>query len=289
MRIGHPAFALILSVLLCTVGYVGALIAMGGVADYKLLPMLIVVVLVVADTLLTRCKFQLLAQQNANVSRKAFPKPDQIFIATIPIVMTYSLVLPAAVSASATFVHSINYHSASLISSGPVAKYVVRGQAIGTMPDMASSIALTNAAIDKMQSLGPRPAHFNVSIEFDASMEYVMLADGMKLLRQIPNIETYGIVSNGIIFDFSLPLMSPPVISFPVWPTDNLEYFTNSRPLDDDIDLVMISRDIPNLGLFSDRLFHKMKDDFIRCGNSTIWTLYVRKTLTTVPCWAMEY
>ncbi|MEM6903672.1 MAG: hypothetical protein AAF556_10595, partial [Pseudomonadota bacterium] len=114
-------------------------------------------------------------------------------------------------------------------------------------------------------------------IKIGDSLEYLMLADGLDLLSTVPNIREYGIISNGRMFDFTAPLMTKPVLSFPVWPTDNLEYMNNGLRFDDDVDLVMISPEVARLSLLNDLMFIKMADEFVACRQSAIWTMYARE------------
>lgn len=273
-RFGRPALQFGFCALLCIAGYFAALTTMGGRPEYKLLPILVVLALVMAEALLRSPA----PERGAGTAREGRPAPKNLLIAAIPLALAYSLVLPAAMSASAALKHAIDSRGAALIPGGPAASYVVLGRAVGGAPDLARSVAITIAAIDDMH------ASEATSIYFDDSMEYVMFADGFALLRQIPGVERYGIISSGRMFDFTAPLQSRPVLSFPVWPTANLEYFTGGAPLGDDVDLVMISRDVPVLGLVRDQLLRKMADDFKPCRKSPLWTLYARKGLPNLPC-----
>ena len=111
-----------------------------------------------------------------------------------------------------------------------------------------------------------------------------MFADGIALLQEKPDFAQYGIISNGRMFDFTMPLGAPPVASFPVWPTTNLDYFTEPSPLFEDVDVVMISVNIPRLGLTNDALIRKMGAEFRLCRQSRIWSLYLRREHPEALC-----
>lgn len=256
--------------ILCGTGYIGALVSMSGTGSYMLLPILVVVSSLLADAY-SESQSSPLERKHAPSEGRA-PTTGTTFVLAVPVILCYSYVIPALFSSAVTFLTAQRYQDASLIPTGPAASYVVIGDAIETIADMQAAVRLTSAAIDKAQG--------TVGSRFNDSEEYVMYADGVRLLTRIPRIEDYGVVSNGRMFDFTPALASRPVLSYPVWPTGNLDYFQSDAPLGADIDLVMISRDVPALGLVGPSLIERMADDFVVCRQTAIWTLYARRQLS---------
>ncbi len=257
---------------LCGAGYLGALVSMAGTGSYMLLPILVVLSTLLADGVLDSYRSVSDGEDHATSGGIAI-------IYALPSALCYSFVLPALFSSAVTLFQSYRYQAASLIETGPAASYVVVGPAIETLADFEASVRKTRVAIDEAQEHGTW---------FYDSHEYVMYADGVRLLSRIRQIEEYGVISNGRMFAFAPAIGSRPVLSYPIWPTPNLDYFSTGGPLGADIDLVMISRDIPQLGLVGPSLIEKMADDFVVCRETDIWTLYARRELSSMKDLACE-
>lgn len=257
------AFRMFCASVLFTAGYLGALISMAGTGSYMLLPMLVVLFALHADAVV-ESKGSPLDQGTANA--------EIALVSALPVLLCYSFVLPAVASSAGTTIQSFRHQSASLISAGPAASYVLIGEPIERKADLAAAVRRTSAEIEAaIMSEGGRVTNAH---------EYIMYADGINLLADIPQIETYGIISNGRMFDFSPAVESEPVLSYPVWPTANLDYFQTNAPLDADIELVMMSRDVTQLDLVGPSLIRRMGDDFVVCKETPIWTLHVRRQLS---------
>jgi hypothetical protein len=259
VRDKHRAVRIGVTLWLCALGYLGSLISMGGTGGYMLLP-----ILVAASVVLTDAS----SEAHRSESDSAPWQAGHALFFTVPSVVSYSFIFPALVSAVVTFADTWRYRHASLILSGPAASYVVKGSGITPVPDIARSVSVARTSIENDISTTWLP--------FDDSIEYVMYADGVALLSSIPAIEEYGVVADGRMFDFSAAIRSRPVLSFPVWPTQDITYFQSTAPLDADIDLVMLSSGAPSLELVGSSLRRRMNDDFVACRKSALWTLYSR-------------
>jgi hypothetical protein len=191
------------------------------------------------------------------------------------IILAYSLILPSVATVAIAISQSFEQRDASLVEHGPLARYVVFDPAESNSA-VATSERLTAATANTLQ-------HVRSGKVSDRD-EYVMLADGMKLLRQVDNVSAFGIISNGRMFDFTAPLQSKVVASYPVWPTLASPELMIDKPLEADVDMVMILDEIPELGLVSGALRTRMGGDFRPCRRSAFWTLFVRRSVTNASC-----
>lgn len=253
---------LIASLLICGAGYSAAMLSTGGSPQHKLLPFLIVAALLL-------CK-ELTRAGAANTSRAR----DAAFNA-IPTILAYLLILPAVATSAIALSQSFKHPIASLVEQGPLARYVVFDP---VKPDRAGPaserLAAATAITLRRVAVG----------EISGREEYVMLADGMALLRKVNNVSAFGIVSNGRMFDFSAPLKARAVKSYPVWPTAASRELMTREPLEADVDMVMMLEDIPQLDLVSGALRARMGQDFRPCLRSAFWTLFVRRGITNTSC-----
>lgn len=256
---------MILPMLILFAGYYAAILTTGGSTDLKILPFLIVIALICA---VLSTKYNL-----ADTYLPNSPKKRKL-VTALPFVMAYFLIVPAVMSATASSVMAFAHKDASLIKAGPARDYVVADEN-SFFNTTVSETALSDIIFGILNGTP------SVRSERD---EYAMFADGIALLQEKPDFAQYGIISNGRMFDFTMPLGAPPVASFPVWPTTNLDYFTEPSPLSEDVDVVMISVDIPRLGLTNDALIRKMGAEFRLCRRSRIWSLYLRREHPEALC-----
>jgi hypothetical protein len=252
-------FIKILAVLILAGGYGATLLTMGGSNDLKVLPMLVVIAL--------------LSSSLSPPQTQTSPGPDDLIIKSLPYALAYLFIVPAVVSAIMANAILVIQNDSRLITAGPARNYTV-------LPWTLSDTSIENT------DFAERTADIiiNTPDQFTERDEYFMFADGIALLQDVPELAGYGIISNGRLFDFTMPLGSPPVASFPVWPTTNLAYFAGTDPLPEDVDAVMISLDVSSRNLLNRQLIDKMGTEFTVCRKSAIWTLYVRDGLPETLC-----
>jgi hypothetical protein len=260
-RTRRKSLPLIASLLVCGAGYSAAMLTTGGNPEHKLLPFLVVAALLLCKALTEA------APADASV------RPW--LISAVPIILAYSLILPSVATFAIAISQSLEQRDASLVEHGPLARYVVFDPAESNSA-VARSERLTAATANTLQ-------HIRSGKVSDRD-EYVMLADGMKLLRQVDNVSAFGIISNGRMFDFTAPLQSKAVASYPVWPTLASPELMTDKPLEPDVDMVMVLDEIPELGLVSGALRTRMGGDFRPCRRSAFWTLFVRRSVTNASC-----
>lgn len=263
VKLGKQSLGTLLTGMWFLLGFTVVLVPMGGDPLYKLIPILLVLSLFFTDL------FQKEKQKSAKWQR---------FIARLlPVTLCYAFVLPASVSAFVTHFRSFQYQNASLTPSTPARDYVVFGTGIAANANLKRSVDLLVSAIETFSDEEKETGNLT------ATVEYIMSADGIHLLQQIPNVQRYSIIPNGRSFEFTAPLMSRPVKDYPVWPTKNLAFFQEQTRLPPSIDIVMISIDLSVLGFVNEELTAMMGSDFQACARSQIWTLYARKT-SNIEC-----
>jgi hypothetical protein len=262
-RSSWSGLPLIGALFVCGLGYSAAMLATGGSAQMKLLPFLTVAALLLGKELTD-------GTPDVQASRA-----DRIAIRSAPLLLGYWIILPATVTASIAFLQAVSLSHASLVSQGPLSRYVVLYPA-KTEAQMTNGTAKERLAAAAELSRKRR--------EVSDRDEYVMLADGVDLLRQVRNISSYGIISNGRMFDFTAPLQSKIVLSYPVWPTVASPELRTTKPLDSDVDLVMMVDDIPGMEMVTAAVKVRMGHDFRPCRKSVFWTLFVRHSLSDKIC-----
>ena len=263
---------LVWSLVLCGTGYVGMLISMGGSEPVlMLLPMVLVATVLVVDLYSRMLPSPVDAR--GGVLDKGALWCEQFNVRGLSLALCYSYVLPAFASAAINFVEAYQFRQASLMNGTPLAHYVVKGTGIYPQPDVAKSMDSTFEAIDKAARVD--------GYRLRDSHAYSIAFDGIALLKNVPGLQEFGVISDGTIFDFPSLLKTPPVLSHPVWLTAGSEYSQTEAPLGEDVDLVMLTRDIPHPGLLTEPLLRRMGNDFVACKQSQIWTLYARRELVT--------
>ncbi len=258
----RDSLPLIASLLICGAGYSAAMLSTGGSPQYKLLPFLVVAALLL-------CK---------SLTAPRVDVPDvkhRALITAVPIVLAYLLIVPAVATSAIALSSAFKNAGASLVEQGPLSEYVVFDPAV---PDHAGSASERLAAATATTIARVRAG------QVSDREEYVMLADGVALLRKFDNVSALGIVSNGRMFDFTAPLQARVVKSFPVWPTAESPELMLRTPLEADVDIVMMLEEIPELELVSGALRTRMGQEFRPCLRSAFWTLYVRRNVPTAPC-----
>lgn len=257
---------LIGSLFVCGLGYSAAMLATGGNPQLKLLPFFIVASLILSKALTDEGPYADARQTNRSVIR------------LIPVAFCYSLVLPAFATSAVGLFEALDHKDASLVENGPLSRYVVLDKAEDdTRQDVRPRKArLASATVDSLRRIRAG--------EVTERDEYVMFADGINLLRQVPDVASYGIISNGRMFDFTASLQSKIVVSYPVWPMASSPDFATRKPLGPDVDLVMMLDEVPALELVSDPLRSRMREEFRPCRRSAFWTLFVRRGVKVNLC-----
>lgn len=256
---GWKALPFGVSALVLAGGYGAATLTMGGLVDRKLIPWLVVFLIVAVDQLRT-------AEEE-----DAWSVTSGVLARAVPGAMAYALILPAVMAAAIGTARAVKYADVPLLESGPITEYFIFGEATRGLAgrDFPDANARRDAAVERMLVLMERGT-------FDDGSEFVALADGIALLQDIPGIEEKGIIPNGRMFDFTMPLRARVVPEFPVWATLVENGIRSFETMPDSVDLVMISIDLPGLPLLNDPLKSLMGDRFQPCRSSRIWTLYAR-------------
>ena len=261
-RAGRDSLPLIASLFVCGLGYGAAMLTTGGNPQHKLLPLLTVAAILIGKALTE-------GSRAGEVGRT-----HRLLIGAVPVVIAGTWLLPAIATSGIALSHSFRHADAALVRSGPLARYVVFDSVV---PDPgADRLAAATAAARRRVDRGPPISDRD---------EYIIFADGMNLLRQVDDVASLGVVANGRMFDFTAPLQSKVVASFPVWPTP-ASLGSTRVPLARDVDLVMMLDDLPSLELVGGPLRARMGQAFRPCRRSTFWTLYARRELADRLCGA---
>ena len=241
---------LIASLFLCGLGYGAAMLATGGNPQHKMMPLLTVAAILIGKAL----------TEGRDGERSV---THDALVGAVPVVIAFSWIVPAIATSGIALSQSFAMADQALVRDGPMARYVVFEK------DKAGADQLGPAISDARRRTG--------GDEITDRDEYVVFADGLNLLRQIDDVAAFGIVSNGRMFDFTAPLQSRIVPTFPVWPTAASPELTSRAPLGRDVDLVMMVDEMPSLDLVSAPLARRMGTDFRPCRRSAFWTLYARR------------
>jgi hypothetical protein len=198
-----------------------------------------------------------------------------------PFVVILGLVGPHTLGTLGAAARGLQKSPYRLIEQGPLASYYVWGDygPAGRAPDRPPAERRDQAAAYIANKLANE-------VVPDEAGQYIMLADGIALLRKIPDIEQRGIVPNGRMFEFSVALEARPVAAFPVWPTRVSPALQDITPFGAEVDVVMITRtpNIADWAMVSDLLLVKMGGQYAPCHQSLIWTLYARQDAGISGC-----
>lgn len=123
-------------------------------------------------------------------------------------------------------------------------------------------------------------AHLEAGKKINVGVEYAMIADGVRLLQQVPNIQSMGLGGDYGVFSFAMQTDS--VLGYPVWVATNSPELAPGLPLPEGLDVMMIRR--VNANEMSFQLLEKMENIFVPCASSTLWTMYLRTGLDTGFC-----
>lgn len=112
---------------------------------------------------------------------------------------------------------------------------------------------------------------------------YRLLKDGIEQLREIPDHQTFGIVS-GALLQFSFATSSPPVLDFPIWPRTTSAEFKDGSVIPAAADIVMIERSLIGTHSVNEMLLSDIDDRFHLCRSSTFWDIYIKQELSENRC-----
>lgn len=252
-----------LPIFILACGYGAATLTMNAVPDLMLMPFLVTIGFLIIE-----------ATNSSELNEiNIFTKLKLSF----PIAMAYTFIFPALISAGVALGLSIVNKKSSLFPNLALSDYVVISplSSLDAFRSKTSETALEDRVQEIIQGkLSPNLERY----------EYVMLADGLKLLSGIPSLKKYGIVSSGRMFDFSMAYQSKPVANYPSWPTPDLPYFKNNKLLPKEISAVMLTKIETVPGLLNNELTIMMGADFKRCDESEIWVLFLRNKLQSELC-----
>ncbi|MFK7751023.1 MAG: hypothetical protein AB8B51_00595 [Sedimentitalea sp.] len=161
-----------------------------------------------------------------------------------------------------------------LFSEGPLSTYLAWSDEFITPKGQISEPMPLAEQIDAAK------AHLEAGLKINVGVEYAMIADGVALLDQVPNVKNLGIGGDYGMFTFALGAV--PVMGYPVWVSTTSPEFAPEQPLPENLGLMMIRRVNPNA--LSDQLLSKMEATFVPCASSKLWLLYVRASLDRTFC-----
>ncbi|SMX22057.1 hypothetical protein BOA8489_00144 [Boseongicola aestuarii] len=243
------------SIFLCAAAFGAATLSMNGRPDLMMLPMIILLLTILSDRL-------------KNQTHRSLG----YFSATV---MGAVLILPAAYHSGKTWLRMNEAKLSQLITEGPLANYVVLEPA--TPSELPSHVVFevrletaVSEAAKRLKSGG----------QIRARDPYVVLADGVHLLNQISDVSNYGIITRGSTFDFTVPMTSRPVPSFPVWP---LQRSTSLLDVSE-VDIIMSVRYYTAPDHLSPEATAIIAQEFRTCRESTFFILSVRRSNMDVPC-----
>ncbi|NNE86498.1 MAG: hypothetical protein HKN27_00350 [Silicimonas sp.] len=253
-RAALPARRLIVCHALCIAGFFVATLTMNGRPHLMLLPALILILLFTAEKL------------DGDKARKALIVSNS-FAAII--------VFPSLLFASSTWLASVNARQYQLVTYGPLVDYAF------TDPNSEMS-RLSNTSIKVRRVLAIQEAYDRLSKSGPAQNRdaYVELSDGISLLATLENIDTKRIITANGMIDFSFPMKSIPVSSFPVWPNkDRMKGIDLAQ-----VDIIMSKRFVDKNLFLTDGLRSQIDQDFILCKHSKFFILLVRRDQFTSMC-----
>ncbi|MEM7177014.1 MAG: hypothetical protein AAF503_04855 [Pseudomonadota bacterium] len=245
------AWAFLVQAGILFLGYVGAAITMGPEPGLQLAPGTLAMVLLFAEWLRGR-------------------RPSQAFAAQVIGCMLIGVVALAQLgNAWFTTMRGVMAGYKPLVAEGPLSTYVVHGIAAVDGPDARTRLEQATARVIEIKEAGQA---------FDESVEFAILAEGIAMLQGIEGMSEARIVSNGFMFEFSVPLGAPPVISFPLWAAPGSPAFDADR-FARDVDVVMVADGFENEinDLVTADVKRMMADDFRACHRSQFWVAYIRK------------
>lgn len=127
-------------------------------------------------------------------------------------------------------------------------------------------------------------AHLEAGKKINVGVEYTMIADGVRLLQNVPDIQSMGLGGDYGVFSFAMQTQS--VLGYPVWVATNSPELAPGLPLPDGVDVMMIRR--VNANEMSFQLLDKMENIFVPCASSTLWTMYLRTGLDATFCQSLN-
>jgi hypothetical protein len=264
---------------ICAGGYGAAILTTDGDPYNKLMPILTVLTLMIADRL--SAVPEPAAPRTRTRGRVPAAASFQSIAWALPAGMAYAVILPALAVSGYYALRAHQYADAMLVEDGLLAGYFVHGEADWAV----RNIDTTDPAVRRAEAVRVTQGRINEPyIILDYSDRYVVYADGIALLQEIPDVSSYGIISNGLMFDFTVPMQSKVVLSYPIFPTRGLPGLADRNRLGPDVDLVMMSTEIAGWELVNDEVSPLMGPDFRACRRSTFWTLYARRTLPDSLC-----
>lgn len=278
---GRRAVLFIFAAALLAAGYGAAILTMGGIDDLKLVPALVVFFLVGIKVL----QADTLAEDEAQGLGWGLMK-------AIPVCMAYGVVAPAVVSSAIAGMRSVQFADAVLIEEGPLSTYFIYGDATRGLwrEDLPDADAYRAEATERaMKKLVKDPVfvnEWNTTWISDDSVEFVMFADGVDLLQDIPDIQEKGIIPGATMFDFTFALGAKAMPNFPIWPSPSYDgtELRSFEAMPPEVDLVMVLNYWVADLTFTPVLMETMGGDFKPCRVSEFWTLYDRRAAGSTFC-----
>ena len=254
---GRPVALQMLSIFLGVLSFGAATLSMNGQPSLMMLPILIVALLLVADML----------------KRSEGGQATLVYLTSSA--MTAVLVLPAVFYSIQVLGLVDDARSRQLITEGPASSYMVLD--MGNPYRLPSAGNIEQRLETAVSEVAARIPNGGQNYNSDA---YVVLADGVQLLNSIPDVSHYAIISRGSLFDFTVPLQSKPVPSFPVWPLERSTSFLRMS----EVDIIMTTNVLGSDDFFTDEMQKIFEMEFKECKSSQFFVLWVRQTAADIPC-----
>ncbi len=185
----------------------------------------------------------------------------------IALAITLSFALPHLAQSTLAGLVAQKRTSLVLFSDGPLATYLPWSDEF-----VGSDGQPIRSWTPLEKQIGPAREHILSGKKINVGVENVLFADGIELLKGVPDLQERGLAGNYGGFNFALQVRSIP--GYPVWVHSTSSELAEGQELPSGIDLMMILR--LNKTALSDQLLRKMSGSFLLCDVSPFWELYVR-------------
>lgn len=252
-----------LATTLLAIGYLATAVTMGPQVALQLMPFALCLLVLSVEAIL-RDKDR--PAQTTHIATRA--RDYVVWIIALPIIVNSIMI--------STLSHT--RADLRLIQDGPLGEYFFAGD-LSLTPYLPGETAQERTTrILKTAAAQPLSRY-----AADQSLTYVMAADAIMMLRGLPDLGQYGIVSNGI--EFSALVESRPMANIPPWLSTNALAHLPSSGLPNDVDIVVLTKAHPPQWFpILEPLKSRMGDGFQLCQSSLFWDMYVRRDIATISC-----
>lgn len=253
---GRVALNLLLTLMILLAGYGAVTLVMAGEPDQIMIPALVASLGVLSDRL---------TAVDHKMRKLSYSATFLIALA---------IAVPGLATSAQTAVRGILHGDEVLIEDGPMASYLL----FDTNSPMEF---LTEPTAEARRTAAVQQTLPRLKEEEHRSIDgYIRLADGWALLKDIPNIRTFGIISSRDSLDFTFALRSRPVLSFPVWATPNSVNWLDLE----DVDIILEARFPQDVRKFNDEMQARVDATFRECRSSELYRMKTRVGDDRIAC-----